>query len=511
MSLTGVPIVEQYVYEPSADELSRIQRAVKRIRLENPQLCSDWQFSHLFARSLEPAPALHVDDFSEIGGIAGRFDVRYLQDRARLRAGDAEFLVSGWPETPGYEEYCNRVLGLGSVQWLRPFIARDSARVAGACWQDREIRRQLIHAARCDGLRYVHPHMGTFGVWELADLLHRSSRQPVYVIAPPPELCRLVNNKVLFSRIVAELLGENSVPATRSAWNRTSLATQLRELAHTSTKLGIKLPDSTGSRGNVVLDAEPLRNRSTEEVFTMLNQILGPIPWDGRQRLLVDCWETDVLSSPSVQLWIPPIDEGRPILEGFFDQQMTGVEKRFVGTRPARLTSALQDELVAGSTLLAILFQRLGYVGRCSFDTIITGKDYQNSRIEFIECNGRWGGTSLPMTMMNRLFGDWQRRAFLTANIGAPGLKRVPFALLLKQFQQDLLNATTGEGSLALFTPGRILVESAIDVLITADTLSAALDQCDTFAERLRQWLPQPHLPRSQTVQQKAGSNGCVC
>ncbi|NQV28980.1 MAG: hypothetical protein HQ518_31885 [Rhodopirellula sp.] len=513
MPLTGVPIVEHHVYEPTVTELSFVERVLRQVQSENPQLHNDDRFEHLVPDRLDEAPAVHIDDFSEIGGIEGHFDVRHLQDRARLRAADGDIVVSGCVETPGYEDYCDCVLGLGLVRWLHPDIPKMSTHIAGACWQDRDIRRALVHAARSDGLRYVHPHLGTFAVWELADLLHQSSRQPIHVIAPPPEVSRLVNNKVLFSNIVENLFGQGSVPATRSAWNRTSLAAQVKELACECAKLGIKLPDSAGSRGNVVLNGQSLRDCSTEEVFAMLAPMLKSVNWDGQKQLLVDCWEPNVLSSPSVQTWIPPTASGQPVIEGLFDQQTSGVTQRFVGARYARLTDALRNDLVRKSTILAWLFQQLGYVGRCSFDTIVTGDDLEHGRIEFVECNGRWGGTSLPMTLMNRLHGDWTARPYVTAYVRIPGLDRLSFATLLKEHHSELFQAATRSGSLLLFTPGRIAHQSAIDVLAMGETEEAARVNCEVFVDRLRHRLAaaDPVTPRQgqQHEQQPASESSC--
>jgi len=61
--------------------------------------------------------------------------------------------------------------------------------------------------------------------------------------------------------------------------------------------------------------------------------------------------------------------------------------------------------LASEGTRLAVLLQELGYFGRCSFDAVISGPDLDNAELHWIECNGRWGGVSLPMTLANRLSG----------------------------------------------------------------------------------------------------------
>jgi hypothetical protein len=61
------------------------------------------------------------------------------------------------------------------------------------------------------------------------------------------------------------------------------------------------------------------------------------------------------------------------------------------------------ERLASEGTQLAVVLQELGYFGRCSFDAVISGSDLDNAELHWIECNGRWGGVSLPMTLANRL------------------------------------------------------------------------------------------------------------
>ena len=59
--------------------------------------------------------------------------------------------------------------------------------------------------------------------------------------------------------------------------------------------------------------------------------------------------------------------------------------------------------LVEPSLMVATALQTLGYVGRCSFDFIIVPGEQGGLRAKFTECNGRWGGTSTPMHLIDRL------------------------------------------------------------------------------------------------------------
>ena len=287
--------------------------------------------------------------------------------------------------------------------------------------------------------------MGTFAVWELAALLHAETGSPLKVVAPVPRLSRWANNKVAFAETVRRLFGAEFVPRTESAWNMAILAQRVQSLAEEAEAIGLKLPDAAGGDGNVVLQTASLRGRSLAEIQQFLKRAVAVLEWRGERELLVDIWEADVLCSPSVQLWIPPERQGTPVVEGLFVQIMEGKEGMFVGPLPAQFPAALNQEIADRCWLLARLFQRLGYVGRCLFDLILIGDDLQNCRMEFIECNGRWGGTSLPMTLMNRVFSDWMTQPFAVQVFHhIEGLNKVSFAELFDVFQDDLFDVPKG-------------------------------------------------------------------
>jgi hypothetical protein len=62
--------------------------------------------------------------------------------------------------------------------------------------------------------------------------------------------------------------------------------------------------------------------------------------------------------------------------------------------------------------------------------------------------DGRWGGASLPMTLMNRLCGDWRAQPYAATRFGAARLERIGFADLLKHLDDELYRARTRRGGL---------------------------------------------------------------
>ncbi|MFK7818704.1 MAG: hypothetical protein AB8G99_08290 [Planctomycetaceae bacterium] len=469
-----IPIVSHQLPQPSSVMQRKVENLAADLLIENLELQLDESLRAYLPTGNTDGPALHIDDLTEISMIDHEGDPTFYQDRGRLRAGSEDTIVTCSRPVPGYEEYCTEQLGLGDPQWLRPADPHNSLHVAEAAWQDREVRRELTRRIRDGRLSYIHPHMGSKAVWQLAKLLHDASHRPIPVLAATPGLCRWANDKVQFTQTAKRLFGEGLVPMTLSAWNYANAAKHARAIAEQAEVVGLKVPDSAGSGGNVVLPSTKLRGKSLLEIERLLEKEFTAIGWTGNQPLLVSAWEEDVLNSPSAQLWIPADVDEPPVVEGVFVQATLGAEAKFVGNQPAQLPHALANEIVDRCWLLGRLFQLLGYVGRCSFDLILIGDSFQNSRIEFIECNGRWGGTSLPMTLMNRLFGDFAQQPYASHVCSIPGLNAISFRALVGDLGNDLYDSRTGNGRFILFNPGRMRELAGVSVIGLGETWEAA-------------------------------------
>jgi hypothetical protein len=198
----------------------------------------------------------------------------------------------------------------------------------------------------------------------------------------------------------------------------------------------------------------------------------------------VGSWEQKVLLSPSVQTWIPPLGSRDPVVEGIFEQTLARQVGRFKGAAPAALPQGLRDEIAERAWLVAVLFQRLGYVGRCSFDLILVGDRLSRCQVLFVECNGRWGGTSLPMTLMNRLFGRWNARPYAAREVQVPDLERLGFDDLLQGLEDVLFDARSGRGRVIPYNPRHLQAAGTLDAIVLGRSWAEA-----------RRWLDDD-LPR---------------
>lgn len=461
-------------YVPTVAENRWLGRLARQFQREFPDLKLEGMLQKLRVEPLQSGPALHLDDSSSIRNIQHFPENIYLQDRARWRAENEDILATCTALNRDFEEYCTDRLGLGQPLWLRVDPADDGLQIAANCWRDKVTRRRLVELLRQGRFTYIHPYLGSFHVWALAALLSRAAGRPLAVLSPPPGLTRRVNDKCWFASLVQRMFGEKFVPRSYRVFNYSSLANVIRTYFQGVRHIVIKLPDAAGGKGNIVLETAELPQGSIGGLRAYLRQALEPLHFSGASALLVSTWEDQVTASPSAQIWIPAIESGGPPrLDGLYNQVINNSRGEFLGSSPASFPLQLQDDIARRCLLLCHLLQKLGYVGRCSFDMVVTGESINSGQLMFIECNGRWGGTSGPMHMVDRLFGPGHRPHYVTQKICQPGLERLTFRDLLKAFDDCLFDVKTGRGWLVLLEASG-LYSSCIDLLAFGDDVTQA-------------------------------------
>ncbi|MGE0709338.1 MAG: hypothetical protein AB7N76_34990 [Planctomycetota bacterium] len=345
------------------------------------------------------APTLYLEDISEIPFLVNILGVEEYQHRSRVRAGSGDLFAAVTPPTPGYADYCREVLELGDPELLLPEPVGGPMEVARACGAGPTLRR-VVEVARAAGRLGLHPYMGIEPVWELARRVSHDAGVPVRVCAPPPPVTWIANDKSLLSEVVERVLGPALVVETHRSACPSELSRRLFSLCGRHARAGLKRTRCASGMGNIHFALADLTDLAACEA--RVRAFLQGTEWDGREEVLVVAWE-DTPTSPSTQLWIPPLAAGPPRLDGIYEQLLEGAERVFLGSRPSQLPAAANRALAAASLQVAAGLQALGYVGRCSFDLLLLGAPEGEFQLRFTECNGRWGGTSTPMHLVDRL------------------------------------------------------------------------------------------------------------
>ncbi len=481
--LTLHPLTQGYEVEVDAGERRELSALAARVLAREPGLNNLSPFGTDVEAGLGPWPCLCIEDHSEITLFERSGNVLYGH-RSLLLARDGDLAMMSNQRSPTFEAYCRETLGLGDVEVLSPGTPEDRP-VAARCVADQALLDLVAERARRSGGLNIMPYMGTGETWRLAAAIAARARATVRVAAPPPRLVRRANDKIWFARLVTEVLGDRALPPGVATHGPAALADRVARLAKDHTQVAVKLPSSASAEGNVVFDAQRIQSLGLRALRDEVLAALRRTGWDGDFPLMVMAWEQPLLASPSTQLWIPDRDHGPPMIEAIFDQTLIGPRHVFGGAEPTGLAEAWQQRIADEAARLGHVFQDLGYFGRCSLDAILVGSSAAKARLHWIECNGRWGGVSLPLTLANRLTGDWRRHALVIAERGGLEMPQRGLAEVLKSLQDSLFVAGRRSGGAVILSPGAIETGRGFEIMAIADSLPAAKAEAHDVARRL--------------------------
>ncbi len=423
---------------------------------------------------------LHADDYSGIRCIDAIVGVNGYPSRAFTRARGGDWVAGTFKPIGGYAEYMAERLQLGRPRYLQARVpaAAPPYAVFTALLEDEASLQKLAREAKSKGGLIIHPYMGLATVWKTAQAVSRKSGQPVKVVAPLPKVTGLANNKVAFLEMARRALGRESVIDSAAARTLKELVQAVKQLASRADEIVLRRSDSASGMATKHWRSKELGKPSSDAAREkVLAKWLRAVDW--RQGLAppieVAVWE-EALGSPSIQMWVPPASAGWPLCEGIFDQRfVAGAKTRiFEGSVPNQLPASVQDRLRDRGLQLGRVLQLMGYVGRCSFDTILCGPSVEKAQIKLAECNGRWGGTSTPMTFMNRLFRDYRRQPYAASDYVDQRLEGVDLAEFTSRLDDVLFDRAHGRGWLVVYNVGPLTSHGKLDVLTIGQTQTEA-------------------------------------
>ena len=482
----AIPIVEKIDVIVSRAELAQLKSLAQERIADEPDLSSIAHFGPLVCSGVESGPALIIEDRSELA-LSGTPEEWPLEYRLALLADGNDMLVLSGDQCPDFETYLTGLLGIGRLDVLIAKNPRPGQKypMPRRCAEQGEVLRHIAEVARGAGRLSIVTNVATGHVWNLARTIAGASGVSVFVAAPPPRLSRWVNDKLWFAERVRELFGHEAHPPSCSAFGPAALREHVVDAEHDCQPMVIKVPNSSGSAGNLVLAHEDMRDAHLPDLRSRLIRLLRSIGSGWHFPLMAEVWESPIVSSPSVQVWIPHRDERLPIVEGLFEQIVEGEEGEFVGATRAHLTSEWRERLAHQAACLAILFQEIGYFGRCSFDCIIAGNSYDAAKLHWIECNGRWGGVSIPMTFANRLGGAVSNSEIVIVQRDRFGVPPRPFRDVLSLFTDMLFTPGKAIEGIIPLTPAGFERGTGVHFMTIAGSLDRAKDMAKQALERI--------------------------
>jgi Pre ATP-grasp domain/Hemerythrin HHE cation binding domain len=471
---SSVPVSKGLPVRVGSDERRELTRMAARLIAEDPALVSNDALDPRTGSGIENGPALFYEDHSEIPLRSGAC----LDYRSRLLAGDGDTVMIGGQRRPEFEAYCRDLLGIGDAAIVVP-KGPLYLPLAKRCARDSALMAQICAVARRAGRLGLVPYLSSDSAWMLASTIARQSGAPVWVAGPGPRLTRRVNDKLWFSERVAQVLGRRALPQTHYIFGPEALARRIARLAQDHHCVCVKVPDAAGGAGNLVLEAKQVTGLLLTPLRQFLLQRLYELGWRGRYPLLVGSWESPIIASPSVQLWIPHRTLGGPVAEAVFEQIVEA--GRFVGATQSALPASWHQRVAQEAVHLCCLFQELGYFGRCSLDAVLL----DSGALQWIECNGRWGGVSIPMTLLTRLFGDSQRSFVMVQRSGM----RIParsFADVVDRLKGRLFCRGGEPKGLIFLTADEIEQGTGFHFLVVGNTEAEILSEAREIARLLQ-------------------------
>jgi hypothetical protein len=115
----------------------------------------------------------------------------------------------------------------------------------------------------------------------------------------------------------------------------------------------------------------------------------------------------------------------------------------------------------------------------------VTGDPNGEFRAVFTECNGRWGGTSTPMSLLDRLLHG-PRPAYRAQDVVFPELIGASLTNLLELVGDLVFRPDTGEGRFIFYNIGPMHEHGKFDVIsIGADQDDAERGVLEILPKRL--------------------------
>ncbi len=413
----------------------KIDELAAEIRVAEPKIDDTAPFGRAVRKGCGDGPGIWFGDTAEIPLMGTSWEKRF-DYRMGWLAGPGDVILIGGPDCLAFEEYQKRFTGNRRMTYLNvdPKNAVPRHAVPAICLRNADAFAKLRDAVAGSKRMTLHVHLTTGTVWALASRLAEDTGTTVYVAGPPPRLSRRCNDKLWFGEVVQRLLGSGATPPKRAAHSASALTKHVADLTRKWDRIVLKLPDSAGSAGSFLILAQEVRGMKPRSLFRHLRERLISDGRPPRFPMLIEVWDANVLTSPSVQTWIPLPKDGPPIIEGVFEQILSGEKATFIGARQAELPKRIDERLCKGALQLATLFQRLGFFGRCSFDALVTGVNSHVSEIHWIECNARWGGVSIPMSLVSRMAAASTSPKFVIVQRDNDSFLPIPFAKALLKF-----------------------------------------------------------------------------
>lgn len=453
----------------------------QRLVADEPALLGSLDFGPFVRQGTAAGPSVLIGDQSEINLLTSAQET--LLDYRMSHLARPNDIVLVRKRDIDFESYLVRYLGFQNVTFVQ-MAPSNILPVSKQALGSYLLVDRLAEIALQNGGLTLKSYLTTGNTWRLAQAIGEAAQQVVHVCGPSPRATTRINDKLWFSQLTCSVLGKDATPPTMSAYGPAAAAALVSHIGKTASQVVVKVPDSAGSAGNVRVSTGLLADKTLSEIRGFLQDRLHAAGWHDDYPVLVGVWDDDVTSSPSVQLWIPETREGKPIVQGVFQQSVIGERSAFAGACRASLSAPILHALQDDALKIAAVLQHLGYYGRCSFDAVICAGDNGREKIHWIECNGRWGGVSIPMTVSASSPALQSFEGLLIVQEKLKD-KRIETATLCKKLDDLLIHHESPNNGIILLSPSSATRGTMLNYMVLADTQATAQEIAEEAMRRV--------------------------
>ncbi len=436
----------------TSEQLQLIDGIASKYLRNTPTLDSTDIFGAGVTQGLLPGPCIFLGEVSSLESQASDriADMEYLMTLI-AREGDV-MLLSGTRNTE-FEKYRKDELQLGEIKVIDTSgdaLSQLTSKTPVPSLQ--KLIDYLKNKFTTENINIV-PFCGSPSVWALASYIASQTGLRVSVAAPAPKLCSLANDRLWFRDLARSLFGPEDIPMTKPAYGPDSLVQLIRAFAKRFSNVVVRIPDGIDIYCNVKMDSKKVMSCTDAELTSLVTGVLKDHDWDNKYPLMVEVWDTEMLSSPTVQVWVPVKGSGSPIVEGIYDRSLLSVSDRLVIAKPAAIPATNKETIVNEAIQLAYALQQLGYYGKLELEGVISGADFVNSHLHWTGCNGRWSGLTLPVALSNRLF-DTEKSIVSIAQLTLKDTKKSCFSTVHSALYDLLFTKSNRQARVLLPMPG---------------------------------------------------------
>ncbi len=436
----------------TGEQLSQIDSIVSKYLRNKPTLDSTNVFGAGVTQGLSPGPCIFLGEISSVDSQASDriADMEYLMTLI-AREGDV-MLLSG-ARNHEFEKYRKEELQLGDIKIIETnghALSQLNSKTPASSLQ--QLIDYLQNTFTTESINIV-PFYGSPAVWGLASYIAEQTGLYISVAAPAPKLSSLVNDRLWFRDLARSVLGPDDIPVTRPVYGPESLVQLMRVFATRYSNVVVRIPNGIDIYCNVKMDSQKVTSSTDAELTSLVTSVLKDHDWDNKYPLLVEVWDTEIFSSPTVQVWVPLKGTGSPIVEGIYDRSLLSVTDRLVIAQPADIPPPVKQVVITESIQLAYALQQLGYYSKLELEGVFSGTDSVKSHLHWTGCNGRWSGLTLPVALSNRLF-DTEKNIVSIAQLTLKDTANSCFSIVHAALHDLLFTTSNREARVLLPIPG---------------------------------------------------------